>query len=1392
MADDQRIGIAIEAINNASGVLKQVQSDLQDLNGQAKTTSEGVSTFSDSLGGLSSQLFGIGAALSISLTAPLTLLGKTMVDQVSNIEQLRVSFDTFLGSATAGAKALNDLQQFAAKTPFQLPEVAAAGKQLLAFGLQAQDLIPTLKSIGDVAAGTGGDLSHLTLIFGQIRNEGQLTGRTLRELAIAGIPIEDVLAKNLGVAKDQIKSMTSAGQIGFNDIQKAFQSMTSEGGKFFDLMEKQSHTFGGVISNIQDNFVRLSLAVLGLSSNAADFGAIIEGGPFAKLKELAEGTLGALDQLVQYFQKLDVQTRTTIVGVGLFVAALGPLALIAAGLTAAFAALITPVGLILTGFTATGAAAIIFRDQLSGIFETVLPLAEAIKNLAVTIGTDLLLVINPIVSLFGGWAGITIIIKGIIAVATEFLNILTSISGVVGSVLGVINDHLKEFAVVLGTIATVALIAFGEQIDAFLVGAAFNFLGFFVTGAIDIGIWAAELIGTAIPAVVSFIAALGPLALGLIAITAALGAYGILVANLSTLVDNLNKKIEAQAAFNRETAKSYDELAKGSDVFSKTATQLSLAQNKAAAINDEYAKQIKLQSDLGGLGATINAEAIEQSKEKITQLEKERDAAFTNAQAAVKAQVDAIGEIGRHTTEFAELRQKTTQEEFDKAVALIKERGGVEDTINQAILDGAVDLTQKKIDLLQEYNVTEESLITDAAKLDENTLKQRLVFIQQYQITDFNIKQAILNASGEVSIKDLEIFKKNVDDKLKEAAGFKTNLANLLAQPTIHKIILDIQQIGGPAITNAVTGIFNNIQSGIQGLLNKAAVASAAAKLPTENTTLTPESGGGGGGGGKGKAETQQKQVDDLIKSLKDLGATGITEGGKVVDTFSSIQDGIDKVQKLLKTLNDDQAKFLSTVNSDQNTINKYLDPEKFVPPEIPNQLKDVQDKVNEVTKAIGALVTAHQKWIDDAKKGLDEYSAKVDALNKKYDDLTQKLADNTANTIANAFNDALDKRTQLTTDLAKAQDDLSKAQTAGDATAVTAAQQKIVDLQKQLADAQATITEVNTVSPGAEQQATTAQTGPTSDQQALIDKGKALVLTQGNKELESQIAEIVAKRNLSTIDFLYLQAGLQTQLDQMKKVQESIVAQGQLEQAQADLAKAKQAGDKANIDALTKQIADLQGKAVGSLNPNDFKDANGILTDAGKALVTAQQTETAFKAGLLLQQNDLENYKKKELDIYTAQNKELQNQQQALEDFLKLSYDKIIAKLKEVQAQAIATAQALQAAGGNSTQVTTAVTKPFASGGFTDNVGENTPAGVVHGGEWVAPKWMVEKFKGMFSQLEQMRENKGASFAQGGNVDNSQQRTINQPITMHNTIHDKLDFDDVGRLLAWRLRTAQ
>ena len=196
---------------------------------------------------------GLAAIAVTALQSALSAGKSAFVDYNAELEQTRVAFTSMLGSADQANTMIANLQKFAAETPFEMPGVRDAAQQLLAFGYDANEIIPTLTALGNAASGLGrgqDGFNHLAFVFGQIRTTGQLMGQDVMQLAQLGVPVKDILAKNLGLTKEELARIGEQGIDADIAIKALIDGMNE---RFPEMMKKQSETFEGVLSNIKDN-----------------------------------------------------------------------------------------------------------------------------------------------------------------------------------------------------------------------------------------------------------------------------------------------------------------------------------------------------------------------------------------------------------------------------------------------------------------------------------------------------------------------------------------------------------------------------------------------------------------------------------------------------------------------------------------------------------------------------------------------------------------------------------------------------------------------------------------------------------------------------------------------------------------------------------------------------------------------------------------------------------------------------------------------------------------------------------------------------------------------------------------------------------------------------------
>ena len=243
----------------------------------------------------------------IKSVASVAFAGFTVKEIISTLgtvrgdfQQFEIAFETMLGSAQQAKVMISDLANLAATTPFDMKGVVNGAKQLLAYGFAANEITDTMRRLGDVSAGLGLNLQDLTWLYGTTMVQGRLFTRDLMQFTGRGIPLTEELAKQFGVTKDKVSELVTAGKVGFPEVKKAIESLTNEGGKFGELMEKQSHSITGQVSNIKDTIEMaindLGTQTEGLMNDALDITSKV----IDHWKEIGEVILAAASAIGLY------------------------------------------------------------------------------------------------------------------------------------------------------------------------------------------------------------------------------------------------------------------------------------------------------------------------------------------------------------------------------------------------------------------------------------------------------------------------------------------------------------------------------------------------------------------------------------------------------------------------------------------------------------------------------------------------------------------------------------------------------------------------------------------------------------------------------------------------------------------------------------------------------------------------------------------------------------------------------------------------------------------------------------------------------------------------------------------------------------------------------------
>jgi hypothetical protein len=256
-AEAEKAASALKSLNTSANVT-QAKQNFGGLTGAINFLTQSVANSSTNFTRLRNIIARTGVALgAVSIGAAILSVGRAAIKAASDYEVLNVSFGTLIGNTELAKVKIQELRQFAAETPFTTEDVFQASRTLLGYGLAAGELIPTIKRLGDVAGGVGVPLQRVALVFGQVRAAGRLYGQDLLQLVTLGFNPLAEISRTTGKSFAQLKDEMRKGLVTFEDVNKAFISATSEGGKFFNLTNALANTTQGRLARLKEEWTIL-------------------------------------------------------------------------------------------------------------------------------------------------------------------------------------------------------------------------------------------------------------------------------------------------------------------------------------------------------------------------------------------------------------------------------------------------------------------------------------------------------------------------------------------------------------------------------------------------------------------------------------------------------------------------------------------------------------------------------------------------------------------------------------------------------------------------------------------------------------------------------------------------------------------------------------------------------------------------------------------------------------------------------------------------------------------------------------------------------------------------------------------------------------------------------
>ena len=231
-------GVSTEALQQET---KAAEDKIHDLGNATKSETEKMDA------SLKKIAAGIGAYFSIQ---QLTQFESKVISIRSEMESLQTSFKTLAGEQVGG-ELFEQIKEYELRTPMIMQDLASGAQTMLAFNIPAQDVMQHLKAIGDISMGDSEKFKSLTLAFSQMSATGKLMGQDLLQMINAGFNPLQVISEQTGKSIGQLKEEMEKGAITTKMVQDAFHAAASEGGQFNGMLEAQSKTLKGAISNLE-------------------------------------------------------------------------------------------------------------------------------------------------------------------------------------------------------------------------------------------------------------------------------------------------------------------------------------------------------------------------------------------------------------------------------------------------------------------------------------------------------------------------------------------------------------------------------------------------------------------------------------------------------------------------------------------------------------------------------------------------------------------------------------------------------------------------------------------------------------------------------------------------------------------------------------------------------------------------------------------------------------------------------------------------------------------------------------------------------------------------------------------------------------------------------------
>lgn len=362
----------------------------------------------------------IGKSLTTSVSAPIVGMGLAAVKAAADLEQMETAFVSLTGGAKEASQMMQQLNKFAASTPFQIEAIADSARQLLASGSSVEQVQGQLQFLGDIAATSGKPIEELAAIYAKVNAKGKVELESLNQLAERGIPIFTQLSEATGLPASEL----GAGAVSVEQFNSTLRAMAADGGFASGAMLRLSQTASGKFSTALDNLKQAGAAMA------------------QSLLPIVNKMLDKFTAFAQKVAALSAEKKELILQIAAFAAALGPVLVMLPYLVQGFMALLSPAGLVIAAIAAIVGALFYFRNEVAQ------PIADVI-NFFITLYNEVDFLRGIVGFLKGAFISVFDVIKAYFtAIINVFKNIgkviLALVTGDFSAIPEIITDAVAE------------------------------------------------------------------------------------------------------------------------------------------------------------------------------------------------------------------------------------------------------------------------------------------------------------------------------------------------------------------------------------------------------------------------------------------------------------------------------------------------------------------------------------------------------------------------------------------------------------------------------------------------------------------------------------------------------------------------------------------------------------------------------------------------------------------------------------------------------------------------------------------------------------------------------------------------------------------------------------